>query len=368
MQNRNIPLEEPEAASDAPMYLQTEAKRVAELVLCHRTARSICFAALSDMHYPLNEAGTRRSIRDACMGVTELRKYIPLDFLGLLGDYVAGDENSTKAETVEGLQRVHKLLYPAGLGLPQIWLQGNHDRNPFLEAEERLNPDEMYAYIGASNTHSTVDPENPERMYGYMDFEAQRIRVIHLNSSDTSGAAVLRPHTFSPAQLRWLAETALVLRDKKDPAAWGIILLSHMPLYWQPHGILELVEGFLDGQKGFVAATEGEQVPFDFTGRDRAELICCINGHTHNFISSRLCGGRLLQISVPQLCDGRYNEYGTSRPADGGELDGEGRPIYHYKEADTARSTSFNVILADRKTRKVHAFCFGAGIDRTFDY
>jgi hypothetical protein len=351
-----------------PQYIKDEAERVADLVLENRTSQSIVFAGLSDFHYPYDDASdgnatTAQSITHAGLGIAEMRKYVSFDFMGLFGDYVRGAGNSTVAESKDAIKFIHKSLYEAGVGLQQIWLQGNHDRNPYDTDDGDLTDEELYSYIFSNNKGTVVDADNVQRGYGYKDFEAQKIRVIYFNSSDISGAEEPTDHMFSTAQLTWMANTAFNMSKKNNPSEWGIIVLSHMPFNWSSTP-LNLVDGYISGTKG----TTGNNVSFDFTTGERAEVICLINGHTHNFRASQIGTHNTWQIAIPQMCAGRYNEYGTSWPEVGGEVDENGQPVYYRKEANSAKSTSFCVFVVDRKTRKIRAYHYGAGIDRELNY
>lgn len=371
---RILTLESGTGQSEAvPSYVVEEAARVAELVLEKRTGQSLVFAALSDIHYPYDDASdgdanTAQAISHAALGIRQIRRALPLDFIGLFGDYVAGSASATIAESKGALKFVHQAMYEAGLGVQQIWMQGNHDRNPYDTDDGDLTDDELYSYIFANNIGCTVDSSQVQRGYGYKDFEAQRIRVIYLNSSDISGAQQAREHMWSAAQLRWLAGPALDFTDKDDPAQWGVVVLSHEPMNWGTVPAFTILDGYASGGSGTATATEGESVSFDFTSGTRAEIICCINGHTHNFRYGQIGASNLWYIAVPQVCAGRYNEYGIGWPEVGGEMDAEGNPIYYLKKANSAQDTSFCVFLIDRKNRKIHAFHYGAGIDREIDY
>lgn len=361
-----------ESSSDGvPAYVCEEAERVADLVLDKRNAQCICFAALSDIHYPYDDAvedvSTAQALQHAAMGLTEIRKFLPLDFVGFFGDYVKGASDSTVAESKAALKFIRRTLYEAGLGVRQIWMQGNHDRNPYDTDDGDLTDDELYAYIFAGNA-GTVDPENVHRGYGYQDFEGQKIRVIYLNSSDISGAETAGDHMWSGAQLRWLANTALDLTEKETPEEWGVVVLSHEPMNWGTVPAFTILDGYASGSSGTAAATEGETVAFDFTDVPRGEILCCVNGHTHNFRYSQTGENGIWQIAVPQVCAGRYNEYAASWPEVGGEVDENSEPVYYYKTADSAQATSFCVFLIDRKNRKIQAICYGAGIDREISY
>lgn len=363
---------QPEATDGVPSCVQQEAERVADLVQSKRTANSLVFAALSDVHYPYNDssdgdANTAQSMRHAGMGISQIRRWLPLDFVGLLGDYVAGGSSSTIAESKAALKFIHNAMYEASLGVQQIWMQGNHDRNPYDTDDGDLTDDELYSYIFANNTGTVVDNDNPQRGYGYKDFEAQKLRVVYWNSSDISGVVNVTDHCFSADQYRWMADAAFDFSDKTSPTEWGIVMLSHMPVNWSGQ-LTSFVDAYISGSSVTITAADDTQVSVDFSGNDRAEFICAINGHTHNFRYSRVGTNQFWQIAVPQVCAGRYNEYGTSWPEVGGELDDSGNPVYYPKIADSAQSTSFCVFVVDRKNRKIHALHYGAGIDRELSY
>lgn len=360
------------ALESMPSYIQREVSRVTELVRSKQSEQSLVFAALSDVHYPYDDewdgsANTSQAIRHAGLGISGLRQEISLDFISLLGDYVLGGPNSTLSESRAALEYVDQAMYEAGVGVQQIWLQGNHDRNPYDTDDGDLTPEELYTHIFSHNTGTVVDPAHPQGGYGYKDYEQQKLRVIYWNSSEISGVENVTDHCLTEAQYRWMADVAFDFADKAAPSEWGIVMLSHMPANWSSQ-LRKFVDAYISGRRTTVKAADSVSVPVDFTGKDRAEFICSINGHTHNYRSSRVGNNRFWQIAVPQVCAGRYNEYGTSWPEVGGELDKNGTPIYHLKTADSAKSTSFCVFVVDREKRKIHALHYGAGIDREFDY
>ena len=348
-----------------PEYIITEAERVANVVQNNRNAQSLVFAACSDFHCAVGD-DTKQAILHTGYGIKEIRKYAPLDFVALFGDYVAGGSSSTIAGSKEELKYIHKCMYDAGNGIQQIWMQGNHDRNPYDTDDGDLTTDELYSYIGANNTGAVVDCDNPERIYGYKDFDQQKIRIIYLNSSDIEGATTVSDHMFSAIQLNWLINTALNFDDKDNPTDWGIVIMSHMPLNWM-NTPLNIIDAYISGSS-IDFTNDGTRVVYDFTNTTRAEVLCFVNGHTHNFRMSQIGTNNTWQIAVPQVCAGRYNEYGTSWAEVGGELDDNGDPVYWYKTPDSATSTSFVVFVIDRKNKKISAIHYGAGIDREASY
>jgi len=144
-------------------------------------------------------------------------------------------------------------------------------------------------------------------------------------------------------------------------------MLSHMPVNWSAQ-LTNFVDAYISGESVTVTAVDNTSVTIDFSGKNDAEFICAINGHTHNYRYSQIGTNNFWQIAVPQVCAGRYNEYGTSYPEVGGELDSNGDPVYYYKTAGTEKSTSFVVFVIDRKNKQIQAIHFGAGIDRVIKY
>ena len=353
----------------APEYISQEADRVSQLILDNLSPSCICMVNLSDIHLSAGN-GTEHALADTALAIQQIRKSVTLDLMVLHGDYVAGGSTSTIAGSKSELTTIRKQMYLPGLGLPQIWLQGNHDRNPYDTDDGDLSDQELYAYIFSHTQQTVVDPENLQRGYGYIDFPNQKIRVVYLNTSDISGADKISDHMISAEQLEWIADVAFKFDNKSDPQNWAIVTVSHAPLNWggDMSCVSSLIDGFISGSSGTVSTSRGESVSYDFTNTDQGQFICSINGHTHNFRASRMGENSWWQIAIPQVCVGRYNEYGTSWPDVGGELDSSGNPVYYYKTLNSATSTSFCVTLIDRDSRKIHALHYGAGIDRVLDF
>lgn len=350
-----------------PNYIVEEAKRVATLVASKKTIDSFSFIAATDTHHATG-TNTPTSIIHAGMGAEHIRKYTQIDMLTMLGDYIGGADGDTKAGATDEYFAVHKAMYSAGNGVKQLWLRGNHDRllqsGGTTATDEEFTLDEMYAHIGSMNADSVS--ADGSGSYGYLDFEQKKIRVVYLNTSDDDGTYVW----CSPAQVQWIANNALNLSDKENPTEWGIIVLSHVPLWGGVFDYLTAIQTMLDayndGGSGSVVIGS-TTITYNFA--THGEIICLVNGHTHNFATASTPNG-IPCFSVPQACFERYNEYATSTGTfvAWGEFDDSGNPVYHTKTVNTAESTSFNVFTIDRKNRKIYAYCYGAGIDREISY
>lgn len=366
------------AMGQIPAYVQEEAAAVAGRVREAINAGSFVFVAASDMHLPYSSS-TETSVLHTGMGIAEIAKTIPFDAAAFLGDFVKGGSTSSQEESRTALLTCkEKMSNYVPQGIPVIWMQGNHDDNPY-NYDGIFDGDELYRYIGRNTILCEIDPNHPQRLYGYRDFSNYRIRMIYLNSSDTSDFTYTSAgglHRFSPAQLEWLANTAL----KGLAAGWGVLVLSHAPLNWSGSSTitaddgtnytigttqaLTILDAFASRTSGSVTV-DGLVISFDFSDA-AAEVIACFHGHCHNFRTSTIGSNGFLSITIPQVCFGRYNEY-TNYP-DFGEFDAEGNPVYYYKTIDTSQDTSFNVVVVNRKNRTISCVNYGAGYDRVLAY
>lgn len=383
-------------AETAPDYVVTEAKRVADIVQEKRTVGSLTFTAMSDAHIEVDTtniyglADNIPACRDAGLGLAELQKHLKLDFAAMLGDYTWGDSAETVAQVKKDLTGVKQYMADGMRGIPNIWCTGNHDINYGASSDRRMTEDELYAYITSNNAGTIQDGDNIGRNYGYIDFDNQKIRCIYLNTADAldypdNSGTKDDAEEITAIQAQWLADVGLNLADKTDPTEWGIVFLSHhcLSLFQR---ITTILTAYKDGTSGSVNITTNgttTAVTYDFTASSRGEIICAVHGHNHNFIAKQISSepynaitkGWLWSIGVPNMDTKRDNEAATSSDTAWqeafGEFDSEGNPVYYPKTQGTATSTSFCVIVIDRKNRKVHAITYGAGAvdtDREFDY
>lgn len=380
------------SVDDMPDYVAAEAERVADIVRMKQTPGSLTFTAMSDFHVEYNtenEWGVKdneASLKDAGLGLTELKKRVNLDLAVNLGDYSWVGGNSKAKQVKSDIALVKYYLQPGMQGIPNIWCTGNHDIN-YGAGDRRLTEQELFAYLTSNNRGTVQDSDNIGRNYGYVDFENQKIRCIYLNTVDvldhpngTEGDA----QEITPSQTDWLIRTALNLSDKEEPQSWGIVLFSHHCLSLFPH-VTKVLTAYKDGASGsaqmWIDGAEAT-MSYDFTSGQNGEIICAVHGHNHNFIAKKISDETwtaitpdkawLWSICVPNIDTNRNNEAATSEDANWakafGEFDTLGDSVYYEKTQGTATSTSFSVFTIDRKTRKIHITAYGAGYDRELDY
>lgn len=364
----------------APDYLIAEAGRAASAVQRHQGGATVSLLALADIHYGYYADPGNAAAQAAAQAAQRLSSLAFLDLAAFLGDYSAGAPATDKEDAFAQLDACKALFAPLTAAQPALWVAGNHDDAPYQGSGGRLSKTELFARLGAQNYRQpvAVDPANPAGGYGYLDLETKKLRIIYLNTDDKAGwhsaasadgsdTAYLNAHNISGAQLAFLAGTALDLSAKQDPAAWGIVILSHVALNisgsytdcdtgqrlaHSTANAAALLLAYKTGTAGSLTHN-GVAVDYDFRTAARGELLCCIHGHNHCYCSEVL-EGNIQSIGVPNVMNGREqtSEDGTC----------------YTKTAGTGQGTSFCVITIDRAAHIIYADHCGAGYDRSWEY
>ena len=385
---------DPPEENTAADYITAEAQRIALDIEATRTDRSVVFPVLSDFHLFSGNSDHDASLSSAQyagMGIAALSKYTKLDLTAFLGDYSWQSTDYQAEQVIGDIALAREAVEEIGT---EIWCVGNHDLNYGDGRDRLLSTDELYTHIGGKSDGT----QTSSRCYGYLDLEPQKIRIIHLNTCDTSDwdaveGEAAQAEWISPTQIQWLADTALNFSDKTSPREWGIVIVGHHPLHYgyKCFGrVMKLLEAYRDGLSGTlscpikrVVAEDGTQsypmqdVHYDFTSGERAEIICNIHGHDHNCGYSQISSSSwkktdevepwLWRLCIPNICAGRYNT-GAQRGESYGEYDSNGNPVQWEKQPDSAAATSFCVVQIDRDDQTVTVHIFGAGKSRTIQY
>lgn len=349
--------------SNAPSYVVSEAEAIADKVLAVRNANSFVMALASDFHTKGEEANfsngapsSYESVKHAGQGMNEINKLAQLDLVALLGDYEfrdLDDEADDEEDASKSFKHVRKSFYDVSNAVPTMWLQGNHD---YTTGDTQAQ--KYYAFIGANNVGMVTDYANKFRNYGYRDFDNYKIRVIYLNTTDVASLSYTASVFVSAEQQNWLNNVALNFADKADKTEWGVIVLTHCPLNSTGDGIANVLT-ILNTFKGKT---------------DTAKFIAHFNGNNHNFAVRTFGTNNVVSITIPNVCFGRNNEYGTYSGYDEatkenfGDVDADGNQRQFNKTSGTANDTSFNVVVVDRENREIHCFNYGAGIHRTVTF
>ncbi|MBQ3068679.1 MAG: metallophosphoesterase [Clostridia bacterium] len=372
---------------ETPSYVVEEAKATAAKVLSHQSEDSFTLAWLSDLHvgnaYQVGGKWSQdeTSNTEAGLGLHEMSKTAPCDVIAVGGDLASGTIMTAHDDGLAQLDECIGCLRPVTAYTPTLYLMGNHDDAPFRATADRLTRAELFSRLGRQNLLAGA-VNGKGCLYGYKDFEAQKMRVIYLDTHDKNGwesaecvagetanSAYMDACNLSAKQLRWFANVALDFSGKESPSEWGVIVLSHTPLTihsgtgtytangksydYNTDNAVTILDAYL--RKGSGTITHGgETVSYDFSAlTEQAQLYCHIHGHIHAFRYAAIGAKGIPSIGCPNTRDG------SERKSDDGNT--------YVKTAGTGKSCSFNVITIDRKNGKIYADNHGAGIDREWD-
>lgn len=354
-----------------PVYITEEVQRVADIVKSQQSEHSFTFLAISDTHEcPDNTAANQQVGQAAAL----LRQTICIDFAALLGDITSGTSSTTIEEGIQEIQAVSGYLEEAFAGIPNFRAVGNHDVlcYSFPQNQDYLDNAELFSLIGVYNTGAIHGSDTGG--YCYRDFDAHKTRVILLNTSDTEGK-ILDSDTgiyrISGHQLQWFAET-LDLSDKPDARAWNILILSHIPIDYSSiaSGTGKVLDAYIHGtETSFI--WKGSDIHYDFSGRNAGTLIANIYGHEHLFASGYLRffsqSNAKYRSCIPRICvpNASFTRSNSKSPQ---SITAEPDRKPYEKIADSAESTTFNVITIDPVAKTIYCANYGAGYDRSLTY
>ena len=357
--------------ADIPECIKAAALEVAKKVRAVQTPESITFIAMSDSHQLDTSSDIVTGNLHAGMAAKALAYILPnIDFACFLGDYTAGSSTTTIDEGKQHFAEINANIDEAFSGIPQFRTVGNHDDLHYSQTQNgsKLTQAELYQYIGSYNDGATVDPNNPQGGYCYRDFADKKLRVICLNTSDNLNAGAI-----TDAQLKWFAQTALDFSGKTDPSDWSFVVIGHHPADWviTPAAVLK---AYVGGET-FTSGSWSK----NFSGANSATFLGNFHGHIHNFKAGKLhyrsntsttpittSEFDAVRVAIPNACFLRNNEYGQNSGTEADDI--EYGDVTYNKTAGTAQDTAFCVVVIDRSNKVIHAFCYGAGIDREISY
>ncbi len=185
-----------------PDYFQAETLLTVEKVWnCLLDEEDLAFAVITDTHY-VNNGTWERSAYNLQQVVTRL----PLNGIIHLGDLTDGI--LPIAQTKESVEYV--MADMKRTGLPVYFCCGNHDSNYFYNNPEKMTEREMSVYY-----------LRKERPWYYVDYPAQKLRILYLYSFDYREKI---RYGFPIEELEWIKET---LEDMEDE--WAVLVCSHVP-------------------------------------------------------------------------------------------------------------------------------------------
>lgn len=160
-----------------------------------------------------------------------------IDALVGLGDYQIYSSKLSKNETIFNLT---KALSQAGRTPNCFYVIGNHDaaikdaNSGIVNMDNLLTKKEAYdCFSRHLNGSVKFDEKNPMGGYYYVDYDAAKIRLIILNTSDIyeEDGSIAYKYTSSvvmkQTQITWLVDEALDFTDKFNPSEWSVLVCQH---------------------------------------------------------------------------------------------------------------------------------------------
>lgn len=371
-----------------PSYIQTEARRLAEVVKTRQESCTnyVSFIAVSDIHHS-GATDSLNVLKHCAMGAYLVKKYVPIDFGIMLGDFIRGSSSDTEETSKE--QYLDVLDYFSSF--VDLSTQGNHDSGMGWW-DGFLNYTDLYNRISRFARNPVRPSTNSDRGYYYYDVPNKNFRVIVLNTNDIKGMEIKQHsmsggyfdgHRFSMTQLSWL-QTVLT----NIPSGYSFIVCSHEPIHWgdstytDTNNITweckqmwrELLDAYVTGSS-YSITLDNETLSGTFAGINGATLVGTFHGHTHNFIQGTYGNGNIIRLGTPNACNGRTNEYALTSYSETfrqnfGELDEQGNRVttYFKTSVGTTNETAFVVNTIDLDNGIIYSDYYGAGHNRVVNY
>ena len=373
-----------------PAYIESEVSGLAEAVNARRNQHTLTMLFISDIHvdpkgsqYSASAVTqTNTSLRHAGQAISLLSEKVPFDLMCMLGDYVGGT-----SQTVESglacFKDVNEALEKGFSKAQNIRICGNHDSISYSRyaAHDYYTPDQLYNLTGRYNSSPVYGCR--EKNYGYIDLDAQKVRIIFVNANVSEAglsAGYIEMGYYDDDQLQWFADT---LGEVGTKTGWSFMVLSHQPLdFMTGHDCGDILASYAAG--GAVSLRSGS-VSYDFSGRNSAQFIMNVHGHIHNCLTSHLyqhsgntaSATSYIRQAIPNACfyfngnsydsSSEYDSYRHGISYDDGLFSRQ-----ENKTADSANDTAFTVLTVDTNTSTVYVDQYGfgnsKGCNRSFNY
>lgn len=228
-----------EPAMEWPVYFQAEALLTVERVWELLGEKDLAFAVIADTHYVNNGTWER-----SAYNLQQVAARLPLCGIIHLGDLTDGI--LPLARTKESVELVMADMRQTGQ--PVYLCCGNHDSNYFRNNPEKMTEEEMSAYY--------LGRDKP---YYYVDYPAQKIRILYLYSFDYREQI---RYGFPTEELEWVRETLGAMAED-----WVALVCTHVPPlpeihYWSDQirngeELLQILEEYHRAGKKILAYVHG---------------------------------------------------------------------------------------------------------------
>lgn len=366
---------------DTDENFETEMQNVSDRVLALQNKNTFSFAFITDLHLDFAKDVQKQMYNRICKAIKYLSNNDNIMCVVMGGDNVDNVWFNETGSSIKwnkyATQFVRRELLEH-CDVPLLIGTGNHDDNSIYDSAyngESLNENnqehiptktvydyELYNYYCKFNENSNVVFGGKGKMYYYIDFPSQKIRLFVLNSIDIPYE--LNEHNalqytgqwtygYRNEQLNFVAN-ALKFSDKDNPSEWSVIITKHIsinPSYFG-NGIMhnnDILVNILNAYKNgssYVASSQDGDFPYDINvnyNNIQGIIISDIAGHQHQDING-------IYENIP------FIGTTTARYENRNEPSGE------------VTNTSFDIFTIDTENRTIKATRFGYGNDREFSY
>lgn len=302
--------------------------------------------------------------------VANMSKYVPAKYIVHCGDIINGiTEPENEKDMLTEINR-----YAQEAICPVLYCKGNHDDNCIYarggsasgaigDFDKYLFNHDIYARTNAFVRDAKFVWGNLERMYGYIDDEATKIRTIIVNRFDNTeikGADGKRTEDSRTATLmldqwQFLGEKALRFADKENSSEWAVMVYAHTTNKLSRYDIGGLLCAFKSG-----TAYQNNSVPYttDFTSQGAMEVIGIFNGDDHyDALIPLTFSGYYDEISVP--CVVCLNA-SLARDNVNVPTSSNGVLMPPIKTYGTENETAFDIVTVNREEKRIYLTRYGA--------
>lgn len=248
---------------------------------------------------------------------------------GIIG---LGDFNDYGTGTREGtLKYITEMVSHAGRTPNCFYVVGNHDiafkapNTGVVTQDNILTKKEMHDCLGRHlNGVAHFNPADTYGGYYYVDYDAAKIRMIMLNTSDIyeEDGSLAYKYTESvmiqQPQVDWFVNEALDFSNKTNHSGWSVLVCCHAALFIRTM-VSEILAAFKSGAKinkswtfkrrleeGTTTVDQNNPVTItankDYSEQGEVDVIGVLYGHDHNDVNSVVNGIQFIGF----ICDNAH--------------------------------------------------------------
>ncbi|MHC6535995.1 metallophosphoesterase family protein [Latilactobacillus sakei] len=352
-----------EVDGPTPSYYQTRISEIAQML----PDESLNIGFITDNHYQMDDYAPHSLGHYA--NIAALSRSAKVDAIVAGGDNTNGGVSRQRTLT-EVRQATSTLFNRTSADTDVFFMLGNHDtgigQNENKTRDTTVSPEELKDFY---RTKTTVYGEvrDGDSLYGFKDYENQKIRVIWLNSYDlpytvnsdgTYKYDFLKQSAFQNEQLKWIVNAALKLPSKD----WKVMIFSHAPLagsfdsqpgqtpivQFNSNVLIGVLNAFQNGTVYSVSEMESEipvQFGCDFSEQGKGTIIAFVSGHVHQDGQMTYQGINCIQTTC-SLCS-------KTNP---------------QRVANSITEDAWDIFSVDTKARTIRIYRLGYGSDRNYTY